>query len=489
MDKNILQQIKKYAPWQYFAFRPNVYFVDYLFRTGQSSDFFKKALGVKILPMQEISIGGYLYASKDSIQAMQVHFKNMIRSKGSKSLLAIQKRCVQGAKKLHVFLLSSKYNDLIKSLKRFKALYLDLVPFLLTVLLSEKVLEDEIQKIISGKQVGDRSKKYYDSIVYVKKFNTNTQEMIGLLTLAIGIKEQKIKRRAIVMRLKDHTKKYAWLGARNFFESDYTIKDFTKRLTDLVTSNPRKKLEDIISARDFAEKTTKEFIRSYHLSKKDRDMIAVTKEFVHLRTFRTETIYASHSFVRPLLARAAKKMGISDKQILQLSIDEIIASLEGEKIPVSTLSNNRKKGYDSAMIDGRFLDFYAHDKAAIDSLNFFQAHKQTPVVHKTLSGNTAWPGTATGKVKKVFSVKDISHVKKGDILVAVMTFPNYIPAMEKAAAFVTDEGGILCHASIIAREMKKPCIIGTKDATKLLHNGDIVEVDASVGKIKVINKA
>ena len=69
-------------------------------------------------------------------------------------------------------------------------------------------------------------------------------------------------------------------------------------------------------------------------------------------------------------------------------------------------------------------------------------------------------------------------------MVATMTFPNFIPAMEKAAAFVTDEGGILCHAAIVAREMKKPCIIGTKIATQVLKDGELVEVDANKGIVR-----
>lgn len=82
--------------------------------------------------------------------------------------------------------------------------------------------------------------------------------------------------------------------------------------------------------------------------------------------------------------------------------------------------------------------------------------------------------------------QDINKVKSGDILIAVMTFPNFIPAMEKAAAFVTDEGGILCYAAIVAREMKKPCMIGTKIATKIFKDGDMVEVDANLGSVKKI---
>ena len=65
-----------------------------------------------------------------------------------------------------------------------------------------------------------------------------------------------------------------------------------------------------------------------------------------------------------------------------------------------------------------------------------------------------------------------------------MTRPEYLPLMEKAAAFITDAGGVLSHAAIVAREMKKPCIIGTKIATKILKDGDLVEVDAERGTIR-----
>jgi pyruvate,water dikinase len=67
-----------------------------------------------------------------------------------------------------------------------------------------------------------------------------------------------------------------------------------------------------------------------------------------------------------------------------------------------------------------------------------------------------------------------------------MTRPDYLPAMQKASAFVTDEGGITCHAAIIAREMKKPCIIGTKIASKIIKDGDMVEVDADKGVVRIL---
>jgi phosphoenolpyruvate synthase/pyruvate phosphate dikinase len=103
-----------------------------------------------------------------------------------------------------------------------------------------------------------------------------------------------------------------------------------------------------------------------------------------------------------------------------------------------------------------------------------------------LKGQVAYKGTVTGTVKIVKNVRAMEHVKKDDILVSPMTTPDFLPAMKLAAAFVTDEGGMMCHGAIVAREMKKPCIIGTKFATQILHDGDLVEVDANNGVVRIL---
>jgi len=71
-------------------------------------------------------------------------------------------------------------------------------------------------------------------------------------------------------------------------------------------------------------------------------------------------------------------------------------------------------------------------------------------------------------------------------LVSAMTHPEFLPIMKRACAFVTDEGGITCHASIVARELGKPCVIGTGNATKVFKDGDMVEVDGDNGHIKIV---
>jgi len=79
-------------------------------------------------------------------------------------------------------------------------------------------------------------------------------------------------------------------------------------------------------------------------------------------------------------------------------------------------------------------------------------------------------------------------LKQGDILVTTMTTPDFLFIMKKAAGFITDEGGITCHAAIVSRELKIPCIIGTKIATKVLKDGDLVEVDAKKGIVRIIKR-
>lgn len=106
---------------------------------------------------------------------------------------------------------------------------------------------------------------------------------------------------------------------------------------------------------------------------------------------------------------------------------------------------------------------------------------------RVLTGMVGNPGRITGTVRVVHGRADFDDFRNGDVLVAPMTSVDYVPIMERAAAFVTDEGGVTSHASIVSREMNKPCIIGTKIATKVLKDGDRVEVDATKGVVKKLD--
>ncbi|AYJ35653.1 phosphoenolpyruvate synthase [Lactiplantibacillus argentoratensis] len=102
-------------------------------------------------------------------------------------------------------------------------------------------------------------------------------------------------------------------------------------------------------------------------------------------------------------------------------------------------------------------------------------------------GLPASPGLASGVVHVIDNPKDIDQFKQGEVLVTLMTSPDWVPAMKKAAAIVTNNGGMTCHAAIVSREMQIPCIVGTKSkevaATDVLKTGDVVTVDAKNGVV------
>lgn len=106
--------------------------------------------------------------------------------------------------------------------------------------------------------------------------------------------------------------------------------------------------------------------------------------------------------------------------------------------------------------------------------------------NKEIKGDIANPGKVRGKAKVILNIEDFHKMNSGDILVTTMTTPDFVILMQKSSAIVTEIGGLLSHAAIVSRELKKPCIIGTKIATKVIKDGDLVEVDADKGTVRII---
>ena len=114
--------------------------------------------------------------------------------------------------------------------------------------------------------------------------------------------------------------------------------------------------------------------------------------------------------------------------------------------------------------------------------------KETPQVLDEIKGFSANKGRVIGITKIIKHRKQFKNIKKGDVLVTEMTSPDYAPIFKKIKAIITDEGGITCHAAIVSRELNIPCIVGTKIATKMLKDGDLVGVDAEKGIVKILKR-
>ncbi|CAN5747129.1 hypothetical protein BH11PAT2_BH11PAT2_01230 [soil metagenome] len=196
---------------------------------------------------------------------------------------------------------------------------------------------------------------------------------------------------------------------------------------------------------------------------------------ISVKARETEDFFAGNDvFVRKILVNAAQ---ISEE------LAGVVLTEELSTIPAANILQNRLKNY--LLIDGveRWTDSLKAFLANFPEYDFVE----TEVVATTeLHGQSAYNGVIRGTVRIVRKQSDMARVVEGDILVSPMTTPDFLPAMIRAAAFVTDEGGITCHAAIVAREMGKPCVIGTKIGTQVLNDGDLVEVNADTGVVKKI---
>ena len=105
-----------------------------------------------------------------------------------------------------------------------------------------------------------------------------------------------------------------------------------------------------------------------------------------------------------------------------------------------------------------------------------------------IKGLAASPGLIRGKVRVILKKSDLTSLEKGEIMVTYATSPEYVPAMKKSAGIITDEGGIVCHASIVSRELGIPCVVGTKVGTQILKNGMDIELNATKGIIKILER-
>jgi pyruvate,water dikinase len=109
--------------------------------------------------------------------------------------------------------------------------------------------------------------------------------------------------------------------------------------------------------------------------------------------------------------------------------------------------------------------------------------KNVPASDVILKGDPASPGIAAGPARVIFSAKEIDKVLPGDVLVAPETNPDFVPAMKKAVAIVTDSGGRTSHAAIVSRELGVPAVVGTVKATKMIKNGNIITVNGTTGEV------
>jgi phosphohistidine swiveling domain-containing protein len=224
---------------------------------------------------------------------------------------------------------------------------------------------------------------------------------------------------------------------------------------------------------------------SIKLDEAELRLVRISKKMAYAKDFRDEYRRRGVYRSRFLLGEIGRRMGIDPELVSFVSSKEIRDFLTTGQAPPKEIVAERADGFMMFREDGKLVVATGKDMERYASQLGFQKDEG---MDKEVKGTIGSKGKVTGKVKIVLVEEDLAKIDPGDVLVALTTNPTYTPAMAKAMAFVTDQGGITCHAAIVAREMGKPCIVGTKNATKVLKEGEMVEVDAEKGIVRKLKE-
>ncbi|HLD17907.1 MAG TPA: PEP-utilizing enzyme [Patescibacteria group bacterium] len=286
--------------------------------------------------------------------------------------------------------------------------------------------------------------------------------------------------------LRGHAEKFGWVyyvyagpafGEMQFVEF---LQDLLHKRIQPEGETQRKKEERCRLAEE-----RKKYLEQLRPDESTKRLLLLVNEYVWAKPRRKD--YQSHSYfhMESFFREFSRRFDVSLKHARSATQKQIREALLEGKIDPSVLDRQYKHHLVS-MDERETIVISGNEAKQFSTLHVLQSASEEMASVSELSGSTAFPGTATGSVRLINRPEDMQKMQPGDILVSVATTPSIVTAMKKAAAIVTDEGGLTCHASIVSRELHIPCVVGTKIATKVLHDGDLVEVNADKGVVKKI---
>lgn len=342
-----------------------------------------------------------------------------------------------------------------------------------------------LDALLTPSKISYSQKEENDFFEIAKMVKKNKKLMCRLRSGQITVDELNKNFKLIYRGLTNHGKKYFWYANDYAKVYNLDISYFIKRLQKILINYSEfetrvfqvdaKRKKMFFQKNEFSEK----------ISYKFKKFLWLLNILTMWRDERKEVTMVQASYFKKVLEMAGRITGVSYNNLIYLNNYELDLVFTDPKIWSERLAKRRLRGYMYFMpVQGNNFNI---EGKIVNSL-----YKKFEVSFvkkgKLIRGMSAQVGRAIGKVKVINTSAELNRMEKGDILVAPMTRPEYITAMRMARAIITDQGGITCHAAIVARELGIPCVIGTKIATKALKDGDRVEVDANEGTITILNK-
>ncbi|MFH0829451.1 MAG: PEP-utilizing enzyme [Candidatus Kerfeldbacteria bacterium] len=302
------------------------------------------------------------------------------------------------------------------------------------------------------------------------------KERAHLFKIAIRMKAGKNVNRELTR----HVRNYSWTNSLCWWGEPFTASYYRREALSLSRKNPKRLLSTIEQERKEQYKVANALLKELkRVNPFAWTYIDIVRDLADLKEHNWDAVSIAGTRMRSMFRETARKHRLTYNQLIMHTRDEFIALLEGKPTPSRAILNARMQAM--TLIRSKNLNLTVHGVVARELLMYVT----TAVPDRNmLKGTIIWPGLVIGKARVLQGVDELNKMKHGEILVCPMTDPDMMPAVHKARAIVTDQGGLLCHAAIVARELRIPCIVGTKDATRLLQTGDMVEVDATKGIVK-----
>ncbi|MFC1728615.1 PEP-utilizing enzyme [Nanoarchaeota archaeon] len=306
-----------------------------------------------------------------------------------------------------------------------------------------------------------------NNLVEVLKRRENLKHKLHVYTGVLGNPSEKsLTEEAYEKITEDSLKEYFWL------DQGYIGRGLTKEQLEGLS----KKEEEQLPSSD-------ELLDELNLSEEEQNLFRVSRGVIKIKSLRADSRQFLHVVTNRIVDLLSSKWDVKPEYLETLYAEEICGILEGNSQVPKNLEERWKHSVLIWDLDTEYQLLVGDDA---DTYLKERLIKEEIEDKEVIKGQPACPGKVKGIVKIVFTPQHNSKVQEGDILVSRATSPQLLPAMKKAAAFVTDVGGVTSHAAIVSRELNKPCVVGTRYITELVKDGDIIEVDADNGVVKII---
>ena len=268
-----------------------------------------------------------------------------------------------------------------------------------------------------------------------------------------------------------------------YMQEPWTIADYREHLWGKISKAPE---NATVPSQKIAEIQTQQdrFFTDHPDSEVLKNLAFALREFSFILDASKAMIIEGSFTARPLFTHIAGLLGLTWKDMLYLTLPEIVALLQNNQRADKQLVEERKQCRAVLLQDGKITYYHGEEAARLGNSLIEQASTEGEAPVKGIVG---YPGKVRGRVTVIRSILDRHKFTAGDILVTHDGTAELTLFLKQAAAIVTDQGGMISHAAIIAREMKTPCVLGTKVATQAFRDGDFVEVDAEKGTVRKLS--